>query len=568
MAVRDLIINRISSADERGLFFKLPVSYLHTYINDDDTLDMLIEGYNFALGTNCFFRTKYDRNDYIFLDNYSNETILYFKNEFSKTIFGLKIVIDSNSDSCLFYDLFYCIDFSLNSNFCGYNFQPFYFLRLSGNINEDKEFLYNKNTKEEKVMIKTSVLSNQIKEIIFENDVCYTLYKSIILSIADLSIKDEFIPEVLIDNYSILDNKKVSFNKNNYEFKVKNKIVEMRSFQQKIIIEDLQKKLFKYGESLEKIQKEKNEIEKEISALYKDICLNLEIIDEMKRKKIQDIVVKLENNCNFKYKIGLCLLTKNENEYLEEFLVNWWEAGVNHFYIYDNNSDIPVQETIKSIKNGFFIDKCTIVIFSKYKHMQYECYENCLINFGQECEWLGFIDTDELIEFTSEDIKNLPDLLNTITGFGVWIPWQLYGASGHIKKPKGLQKDNFNIPIIDPFGLWGKIFIKTSLVERVYVHSADCLYDALDLNTPQNEKLTFVYGQLFLESREIENNHLYSIVKLNHYITRSYEEWCKKMSRGTCDPNFKRRFNTFFKYNPDLKNLGLESDDKVRQPYF
>ena len=106
-----------------------------------------------------------------------------------------------------------------------------------------------------------------------------------------------------------------------------------------------------------------------------------------------------------------------------------------------------------------------------------------------------------------EDIKNLPDLLNTITGFGVWIPWQLYGASGHIKKPKGLQKDNFNIPIIDPFGLWGKIFIKTSLVERVYVHSADCLYDALDLNTPQNEKLTFVYGQLFLESREIENNN-------------------------------------------------------------
>ena len=41
-------------------------------------------------------------------------------------------------------------------------------------------------------------------------------------------------------------------------------------------------------------------------------------------------------------KIGVCLIIKNENEYLEEWLTHYRSLGVDKFFIYDNNSTIPI----------------------------------------------------------------------------------------------------------------------------------------------------------------------------------------------------------------------------------
>lgn len=49
--------------------------------------------------------------------------------------------------------------------------------------------------------------------------------------------------------------------------------------------------------------------------------------------------------------------------------------------------------------------------------------------------------------------------------------------------------------------------------------------------------------------------NIYPRVKINHYMTRSYQDWVEKMLRGSSDPVFKRKFNTFFGYNPDMKYL-------------
>ncbi|MCL2798226.1 MAG: hypothetical protein FWD58_09280, partial [Firmicutes bacterium] len=39
---------------------------------------------------------------------------------------------------------------------------------------------------------------------------------------------------------------------------------------------------------------------------------------------------------------------------------------------------------------------------------------------------------------------------------------------------------------------------------------------------------------------------------VDHYYTKSHEEWMEKISRGACDPNYIRRYDEFFQFNPDL----------------
>ena len=77
------------------------------------------------------------------------------------------------------------------------------------------------------------------------------------------------------------------------------------------------------------------------------------------------------------YNSTICLLAKNENDYINEWLS--WHLNINfdHIYIYDNDSDISIRESIKHE----YLDYCTIIDWGndKYKHdMQIEAYFDCL----------------------------------------------------------------------------------------------------------------------------------------------------------------------------------------------
>ena len=115
------------------------------------------------------------------------------------------------------------------------------------------------------------------------------------------------------------------------------------------------------------------------------------------------------------------------------------------------------------------------------------------------------------------------------------------------------MRENYTKPIISPYGLWGKIFIQTALVQRMYVHGADSVGYYYPIVT-QEYKLLFETYTDTCNRMELGEN-IYPRVKINHYMTRSYQDWVEKMSRGSSDPVFKRKFNTFFGYNPDMMYL-------------
>lgn len=99
----------------------------------------------------------------------------------------------------------------------------------------------------------------------------------------------------------------------------------------------------------------------------------------------------------FHYYCSVCLIIRDENEYLEEWLRWHIGQGVEHFYIYDHGSKQPIKEFVQSLGTEIS-DKATVIDWSgKHKDAQPEAYNHCLKYFRGESRWIGFLDADEQV---------------------------------------------------------------------------------------------------------------------------------------------------------------------------
>ena len=221
-----------------------------------------------------------------------------------------------------------------------------------------------------------------------------------------------------------------------------------------------------------------------------------------------------------KYNISICLLIKDENKYLREW-IDWHNSiGVDHYYIYDNGSSIPVKDTaLEYFPENLF----TFIEWNDlYDHIQIEAYNHCLENYGSESKWIAFIDTDEFIHPESGKLnldKYVLDYPYVIS------KWKIFNANGHLNySPEDVQK-RFTQVYKYTSSMSHKSFVQPSKVNGMLIHNADLPnYEPLVLND----------------------------VVIHHYFTRSLEEWKEKIIRGTCSNDCHRKYNEFFFFNLDL----------------
>jgi hypothetical protein len=140
-----------------------------------------------------------------------------------------------------------------------------------------------------------------------------------------------------------------------------------------------------------------------------------------------------------KYFLSLCCIIKDEN-YLEEFIIYYTLLGVEHFYIYDNESNHKISERL----NHYYFNRiCTIIDFPG-KIQQLNAYNNCIKNYGNETKWLIIVDGDEYIVLKKDDHKLLKDFLKDYRDYyAISINWVMFGTSFHNKIQEGFLIDNY-----------------------------------------------------------------------------------------------------------------------------
>ena len=118
---------------------------------------------------------------------------------------------------------------------------------------------------------------------------------------------------------------------------------------------------------------------------------------------------RLSESAPYRYYCSICLIIRDENEYLEEWLRWHIGQGTEHFYIYDHDSKRPVKGFVEALGKEIS-EKVTVIEWKgKHKNAQPEAYKDCLNRFRGESRWIGFIDADEQVRVKTG--QSLPEFL-------------------------------------------------------------------------------------------------------------------------------------------------------------
>lgn len=240
----------------------------------------------------------------------------------------------------------------------------------------------------------------------------------------------------------------------------------------------------------------------------------------------------------FEAEVGITAIVKNEAPYIKEWIEYHKLVGVEKFYIYDNESTDDLIEVIQP-----YINANEVV----YKYFPGECvqnaaYQDSIENNSNKVKFMAFIDLDEFItplkhNTITEYIKNLESKIgHKIDALGV--NWLIHGFNGHFHKPDGLVCKNFSRC---SFSKDINKHIKSIVNPRSVVIAHHPHYFIHRIGSKiVNTKGENIYGP-FSET-------YFEEIVINHYITKSYEEYEKRMKKGKADGSNPVKFS----YSPDL----------------
>lgn len=133
------------------------------------------------------------------------------------------------------------------------------------------------------------------------------------------------------------------------------------------------------------------------------------------------------NNKNYKYTVSLCGIFKNEAKFLDEWIQFHIVIGIDHFYLYNNNSDDNYNQILKPYIEKGIVD----LIDWPFNHSQMDAYKDCYTKYKNDTNWLTFIDIDEYIcPISTDNIKSWLKSFKNHPGVGVY--WKQFGSNGKL----------------------------------------------------------------------------------------------------------------------------------------
>lgn len=230
---------------------------------------------------------------------------------------------------------------------------------------------------------------------------------------------------------------------------------------------------------------------------------------------------------NKKYDVSICAIYKNESCYLKEWIEYHILIGVDHFYLYNNNSSDDYLNVLQE-----YIDKNIVTLIDWEKpQSQMEAYQNCVNSYSNETNWFCFIDIDEFIVPNKDN--NINDFLKEFCNKPILIVyWKCFGASG-------IYKRNSNRLVTEDFVLsWGKytnigkVFYNTAFSYDIEIFKGSNMHYMWARKGKMKLPPVNVFNKVCIYNNDHANSKDFPI-QINHYVTKSLEEYInKKMKRG------------------------------------
>lgn len=230
-------------------------------------------------------------------------------------------------------------------------------------------------------------------------------------------------------------------------------------------------------------------------------------------------------------KIAVCIIAKNEERYVSEWIAYYISIGVDSIIFFDNNSS---DDTVKIARKFEKIFDIRIIDWPSCEiTYQIDAYNEAISRFATEFDWIGFFDSDEF--FVDCRGRNIHDVISEYKEFsGLAANWKIFGSS-YLE----FMKENSVIRSMllrseDSFDLnrHVKVFVRPRAVRRcVSPHFFDLDGDFVDGNKRVVDWDTPGITRSVISDTDI---------RINHYYVRSKAGWRQKIQRGYPDVDSNR----------------------------
>lgn len=229
---------------------------------------------------------------------------------------------------------------------------------------------------------------------------------------------------------------------------------------------------------------------------------------------------------------ALVCIAKNEDNYIEEWISYNFKLGFDDIFVYANDWHYSSNDNrVKIIK----IDG---------KNKQTIAYNNFLANNNFNYNWAAFFDVDEFLVLKQHDnIKSFLADYNDCNSIG--INWAIFGNNNHTTV-------DTNYSVLSRFTKRSRETHVTNKHVKSIVKLPSYLYQ--DIHN--------VRGSWFNLNKEVRYGPFnepvdWSVAQINHYFTKSNEEFLIKCNRGRADMEQKRLYNDYMSdlYANDIEDL-------------
>ncbi len=265
----------------------------------------------------------------------------------------------------------------------------------------------------------------------------------------------------------------------------------------------------------------------------------------------------------FLYDLAVLAILKDEGHYLKEWLDYHLAAGVDHFYLYDNESSDNQAEVAKPYVEAGLVDYFP----TPGKVMQYAVYNDAVKKFKFFCRYMAFIDGDEFIyprNTTGGDniVKIVDEVLShDKNAASLAINWQCFGSNGQ-------EKADYSRNVLERFTYRApRNWVGSAHVGNHHVKSIVNPRKTSFFNNP-HYALYFegcsAYNEIGRVVQGPFNNPVTADkIVINHYYTKSWEEYFRRKDRPLATGGKVNDIKMYF----DAYNHNEEFDDGILK-YF
>ena len=219
----------------------------------------------------------------------------------------------------------------------------------------------------------------------------------------------------------------------------------------------------------------------------------------------------------------------------ERFDVSAWISwhiviGFTTIIIYDDFSTDGTWEYLSSLSyDGLIIQRALLPEEDNFQLRQKACYEDALDRAGSLCDWLAFIDSDEMLDFSDEG--GVQEYLGRFEDFdAVAINWCMYGSNSHVLKPRASMAVAYRAHSREDFptNRHVKCIVRPAAARGKYLNQ-----HAFDLIPERYADSTGVPVRWSKTPGIVEAEVNWTLAKVRHYQCRSVEDFVIRARRRT-----------------------------------